>query len=260
MRPFFFGDSSAPLFGVYHPPQGAHPRAWGVVVCNPFGQEYLRAHRALRQLAARLAAAGFHTVRFDYFGCGDSAGDDDEGRVGRWIQDAAAAADEVEALSGSSRLALVGLRLGANVAAGLASRRAGVEQLVLWDPVLDGRRYLEELAAAHETWIREHARARPDGGAPAAAEVLGFPLPHALRAEIEAFDLGGSTCPAPRALVLTSGGADAGALYRSAGPEAVERVRVAGPPVWSRGDGLDESLVPAETLDVIAAAMVRSCG
>jgi len=111
MRPFFFGEAHEPLLGLYHPPAGSRPRRHGVAILNPFGQEYLRAHRTLRQLAERLALSGFHTLRFDYFGCGDSAGEDHEVRLSRGLDDVAAAVEELEEQSGSPRVALVGCGL-----------------------------------------------------------------------------------------------------------------------------------------------------
>ena len=52
-----------------------------MVLCYPGGQEYIRSRRAFRQLAIRLSSAGFPVLRFDYHGCGDSSGDDDEGKI-----------------------------------------------------------------------------------------------------------------------------------------------------------------------------------
>lgn len=261
MRPFFFGDSAQPLFGVYHPPAGPRPRRSGVVVLNPFGQEYLRAHRCLQQLAVRLAAEGFHALRFDYFACGDSAGDDLAGGLERWTEDAAVALEEMEAHSGSSRVALVGVRLGAALAVRLAERCSAVEQLVLWDAVQDGRRYLEELTQAHEDWIREHAHPRPGGSASSRAQLLGFPLSPGLRGEIEAVDLSPCRlCPTPYALVVTTEGRESGGPLFPDGAKpggSVDRKLLTGSPVWLRGDGMEGALVPAEALDVITAWLAR---
>ena len=55
MNPFFFGESERALFGLYHPPKSATVRELGVVLCYPMGQEYMRAHRAFRQLALILS-------------------------------------------------------------------------------------------------------------------------------------------------------------------------------------------------------------
>ena len=48
-------------------------RQSAIVLCQPLGHGYLRAHRAFRNLAVSLASQGFHVLRFDYYGCGDSA-------------------------------------------------------------------------------------------------------------------------------------------------------------------------------------------
>ena len=176
MKPFFFGDSARPLFGLHHPPSGGAPRRWGVVICNPFGQEYLRAHRSLRELANRLAGDGFHVLRFDYYGCGDSAGDSAEASLEQWLLDISAAIAEVKEASASPKFALVGLRLGATLSGLLARQRGDVERLVLWDPILDGAAYLKELRTAHEDWLRDHAQRRsgPGEGEPL-LEALGLP-------------------------------------------------------------------------------------
>src|SRR4029077_14090262 len=193
----------------------------------------------------RLSAAGFHVLRFDYFGCGDSAGEDHEGRLQRWRADIAAAIEEIEALSSSSRVALVGLRLGATLAPSAAP--PSVQRRLLWDPVLDGRRYLAEMTAAHDVWMREHARVRTDRGPqPTPDQRLGFPLPPALRAEIEAVEPG--HLRAARALLIATEGDEPDPRWGQDAPaDRLERVRVPCAPVWSRGgDGMEGALVPVE--------------
>ena len=262
MRPFFFGETAEPLLGLYHSPAGPRPRPVGVAVLNPFGDEYVRAHRSLRRLADRLAGAGFHVLRFDYFACGDSAGEDDEGRPGRWLEDAAAAVEELEALAGSSRVALVGMRLGASLAVELAGRRPGIDHLVLWDPVADGRRCLRDLEAAHETCMRENAR-RPAPVESEAPQVLGFPLPAPLRAEMEAIDLfRHAAAPAAHVLVLNTAGEAPTLFPDGARPGgSLDRERLPGAPVWRRGEGdaMESALVPVEALERIASWLVRRC-
>ena len=53
MTPMYFGSSTSPLYGVYHAPMG-HDRNQGVLLCYPFGQQYMRAHRAFRQMTTQL--------------------------------------------------------------------------------------------------------------------------------------------------------------------------------------------------------------
>ena len=119
MVPLYFGTSSARLFGVYHPAESAQHRSCGVVICPPFGHEYIRAHRLLRQLAVQLSRDGFHVLRFDYLGCGDSSGDPQTARPRSGRADIATAIDELRDTSEVRRVCLVGLRLGATLAARL---------------------------------------------------------------------------------------------------------------------------------------------
>lgn len=69
MNPFYFGARERQLLGIYEAAGAASNRA--VVVCHPWGSEYIHAYRAMRRLTKMLTARGIHTLRFDYFGTGD---------------------------------------------------------------------------------------------------------------------------------------------------------------------------------------------
>jgi pimeloyl-ACP methyl ester carboxylesterase len=226
-----------------------------VVICHPFGQEYLRAHRSLRELAGRLADAGFHVLRFDYHGGGDSAGEPGEARVEGWLEDTTAALDEVREAAGSARVALVGLRLGATLATLTARQSGGVEALVLWDPVTEGATYLRELRAAHRAWLADRAR----GAAIRDDEALGFPLSDLLVADLAGLSLDGAP-PSRRALVVSSDDDDGTlAAWSGAVPSSVERQRFPPAPVWLHAEGMERSLVPGELLDFVTAWLGSAC-
>jgi exosortase A-associated hydrolase 2 len=201
-EPFFFGGEDRSLFGVYHPPIAAADRDLGVVVCAPLGREYTKTHRALRQLAQRLARLGFHVLRFDYRGCGDSAGEPTEASLGSWAEDVSTAADELKDRAGLDKLGLVGLRLGATLALLAARERRDVEAIVLWEPVLDGRRHLAGLRQEQERWEAERGfspeKPAPDG----TLGLLGFPMGRALREGLERLDWSLKRRPARRGLLL----------------------------------------------------------
>jgi alpha/beta superfamily hydrolase len=74
MSPFYFGDSAKPLFGIYNPAHPAHDRQKALLICPAGFRDYMRSHRLLKQLAVSLSERGIHVLRFDYAGCGDSAG------------------------------------------------------------------------------------------------------------------------------------------------------------------------------------------
>jgi len=240
MNPFFFGTRQRRLFGVYTPGRataaGAGTRA--VVLCAPWGQEYLRAHRSLRQLGALLNQAGVHVLRFDYFGTGDSAGEMLEASLAGWEQDIETAIDELRDSTDAARVGLVGLRLGATLAARVAQRRRkDVDALVLWDPVVSGEGYLRELLV--------DAPARAAGLASGGHEVMGFALGEAMAAELRAVAMPVQELPA-RTLVVRSvqgPGEPLGAL-------AVEQVE--GQPAWLEDHHSGAGAVPVKVLQRIA--------
>jgi pimeloyl-ACP methyl ester carboxylesterase len=153
----------------------------------------VRAHRALRQLAARLAKEGTAVLRFDYTGAGDSAGDNEAGDVETWLGDVGAAVDEARRGAGVSRVTLLGLRFGATLAALAAAARDDVERLVLWEPVEQGASYLEAGRAEQLAWADLYASWRRLSRAEVedpGDEILGTRVTDAMRASIEGVDLG----------------------------------------------------------------------
>lgn len=127
------GTAARSLFALHDPPAVPPRRARAAVLCNPGSVELIYAHRALRHLALRLSRAGMHVVRFDYFGTGDSGGDESTITMEGMQRDVRAAIEAVRDISGAGRVDLLGLRLGANVAALVAEADSGIGSLVLWD-------------------------------------------------------------------------------------------------------------------------------
>ena len=203
--PIYFGEADRPLFGWYHPPAASLQRPMGVVLCNPLGEDMVRAHRPFRHLAETLAAAGFPVLRFDYDGTGDSAGDErDPERVSTWRGDIARAANELRARAGVQSLALVGLRLGGTLAALAATDLWGVDALVLWGAYDSGSAFVSESTRAHKM----HTMLEPasfSGGPPASdgQEALGFLMTSQTISDLAKVELlATSQSPAKRTFVL----------------------------------------------------------
>jgi dienelactone hydrolase len=237
-RPFFFGAADRRLFGCFHPPSAEVPRPMSVLISGPCGHEYIAAHRALRQLAVRLAQAGFATLRFDWYGLGDSAGASDAGTLAHWKQDLAAARAELGQLAGGSALAMIGVRLGAALA--LDAARTPSEPLVLWDPILKGQAWIAELRAI-------------SGEADARDEPMNIGLSPRLRDELEQLDLAGALPTPPADLLLVPGAAaraDSAALVEqlSARGTRADCREASYPPGWlERGS----AVVPASAIQAI---------
>ncbi len=142
--PFFFDQAGTSLFGVWHEPAG-EARRTPFVFCHPFGEEKLWAHRPYVTFARELAQRGHAVLRFDYRGNGDSGGRFSESSLSTAIADIGTAIDVTRARTGAAQVGLVGLRLGASLAFKVAAARTDVGPLVLWAPIVNGERYLQEL-------------------------------------------------------------------------------------------------------------------
>jgi alpha-beta hydrolase superfamily lysophospholipase len=140
MRPIEFGG----CFGWLHPGAGSR----GVVLCSPVGYEQLCIHRVWRGLADEIATAGMPTLRFDWHGTGESAGSDmDPARMLAWLESLRGAIQRLRQETGVSEIVLVGLRLGATLAALIAEEMDDIEGLALLAPVVSGKSYLREMRA-----------------------------------------------------------------------------------------------------------------
>lgn len=256
MKPFYFRNSGKSLFGIYHPPSSERALRCGVVICHPIGHEYIHGYRALRQLAHQLARAGFPVLRFDYYGCGDSAGDTVEGSLPQWIDDIRAAVKEVQSRGAVSKICLIGARMGATLSVLVGGERSDVETVVLWDPVVNGKRYLYDLIAQQQEWLDQRpTMIQPSGPQEQILEVLGFPINAALKEAIEQVDLLNlKVRPAKRVLTLesdkTHDGLQLSAHLKEAGTES-EYQHISMPRVWLRRAVGDNVVVPTPILRAI---------
>lgn len=252
------------MVGRLHRPMRLRPRSAAVVLCNPMGEEAARAHRLYRVLGGLLERAGYATLRFDYSGTGDSAGDADDATLEAWLDDIATAAKELGRAAPNARLVLVGLRLGASLAS-LACARHGLraKHLVLWDPVIDGAAYLKELAAGHRTFMEEElsggayrSTVKIDAnGAP--DEALGTPLGPALVQGLRSLDLTRERPDAEHVTVVSTRSASEvlsfhESLRSSPGIHWVEHLDSM---AWNSDAALNAATVPMDVLQTIVTTI-----
>jgi uncharacterized protein len=148
--PFFFPEGTSRLFGVYHAAAAGPPRL-PFVFCHPFGEEKLWTHRVFVTFARALSAQGHPVLRFDYYGNGDSSGTFADSSIATALEDLGVAIDTLKARTGATAVGLLGLRLGATLAASIAETRDDVHRLVLWAPIVDGARYAQDLLRINVT-------------------------------------------------------------------------------------------------------------
>src|SRR5438132_29140 len=123
IAPVVFGSADAPLLGILTLPAAGSATDRGVVMCAPLGLENVVYYRQLAVLARMLGDSGRPVLRYDWPGCGDSAGDDgDADRVEAYVASVDTAVQELRDLTGVRDVDLVGLRIGATLALAAAAR------------------------------------------------------------------------------------------------------------------------------------------
>jgi uncharacterized protein len=181
------------LTGILQTP-GDKNRKHGVLMCRPVGQEAVRTNAMFRAICERLVREGLSVLRFDYYGTGDSPGEEKAQDVDGLVADICSAHESL-VKDGFDSISWFGMRLGANAAAQAAQivKRAPA-RIVLWEPVLSGTGYLKSLLDGHrEELCREFGGVTwhqlvADGKAAEPAlpgDVLGFQYGAALIAQLQ---------------------------------------------------------------------------
>lgn len=154
--PFYFDNQR--LYGTYYPPK------WQVsgvkqslLICGPISYEYQCTHRILNLLAEKLAKSGVAVLRFDYWGTGDSLGEDFQADLSIWKENIIKAHEELRQRSGIDKPAVLGVRLGANLAYSLKDSLPA-SQWLLWQPVSHGRRHVSLLHKMHMSLLKDAGR------------------------------------------------------------------------------------------------------
>lgn len=256
MTPFLFGSNERMLYGAWHPSHSPSP-APAVLLCQPWGQEYVRCHRMIRALAVRLARQRTCSLRFDYSGTGDSEGADEDASLNGWVGDVIAAHEETRRRAGTDRVVWLGVRLGA-VAALLAAAKVVVRPvgLVLWEPIGTGAEYLADLALRHREALEASYTLAPSGLPPGDRdELLGFGLGERMRCELNELvlqqRLAGARLPPSTWILPTSPPAYVASPLAESG--ATTR-RFDHPIEWNAEESLNSALVPAEAVNLLLEA------
>lgn len=144
---------------------------------------------------------GYHVLRFDYMGHGDSDGDFEHSTIRTRLSDLACAVSTLRQEIGSETgVGLLGLRFGATLAAVHAESDPAIARLVMWDPITDGASYMQEIllsnlatqSAVHQQirFTREDLVAQMRAGN--MVNVEGYELSHALYDEASHLHLAGT--------------------------------------------------------------------
>jgi pimeloyl-ACP methyl ester carboxylesterase len=253
MLPIHLGADTRRLFGMFHARNPAMAARSAVLLCNPFGREAIQLHRLYRVLADRMSRVGCDVLRFDYYGTGESGGEDSDADLDLWAGDVLTAHAELLRRSGNHRVVWAGARLGATLAQRMAAR-APLARLVLLDPIADGRDYLDGLREQHaENLIESERRQLPplaatfrDDQTQFLDEASGFAVPRGFCDSLRAIRFAPDRVAADTVVICDSqtpnGRALAASVTRSPGVRLLN---------FSHGADWASSLVPPQVLNLL---------
>ncbi len=246
--PFVLPGEQGALLAVYFPPMPNTVPRGDVLVVPAFAEEMNRCRAMVSLQAHAWAAVGIGTLVVDPRGTGDSAGEFSDGDWNGWRNDLERGLAWLRD-HGNGCVALLGVRLGAIMAAELASRSTAPLRLVFWQPVINAKAYLTQflrirIAAEMDRadGIKSTDELRRSAADGQCVEVSGYSIAPALVADLDRISM-----PRPDDLRLSGIDwfevlPDAAATvprastklideFRAAGV-AVELRTVAGPPFW----------------------------
>ncbi len=144
-QPLFILNDGEKLFSIIHYPEIDQPLGC-YIFCHPFAEEKLWSHRVYVSFARKLVERGYLVVRFDMRGYGDSEGDFADISSKNHLDDIKTITDYVlNKFKEFDSVRLLGLRMGGALAALAAAEDSRVSQLVLWEPIINGERYMQEI-------------------------------------------------------------------------------------------------------------------
>ncbi len=158
IEPLFIGAPESQLYGVLHTHSDYCADKLPILICQPIGHEYMRCHRSVRILATELARKGYPVFRFDYAGSGDSAHQLQDVHLYYWKENIEFAKDYLLNRYSAKKCHIIAIRFGAALT--LTSNLQLIDKSILWDPVLEGKKYIEDLEAFHQHALNDLDRYR----------------------------------------------------------------------------------------------------
>ncbi|MFP4056078.1 MAG: alpha/beta fold hydrolase [Candidatus Brocadiia bacterium] len=146
------------LVGILHEPEG-QARGAGVVFIHGWSGYRAGPHRMFVEAARRLCAQGYHALRFDLRGRGDSEGQVAATDLDGMVDDARAARRFLLQETAVAATYWLGICSGGNVALGAASLEKDVDGLVLWStPLFAPQKSRGQEAVRRGMFFVEYAR------------------------------------------------------------------------------------------------------
>lgn len=138
LHPFRLHGSSGPLLAIYYPPLAERHPLGDVLLVPPFAEEMNRCRAMVSMQARAFSRLGIGTLVLDPSGTGDSGGDFCDASWELWRDDLKLGVEWLRRNANGCKT-LWGIRLGAIMASELAVQDSGIDRLLFWQPVVQGK-------------------------------------------------------------------------------------------------------------------------
>lgn len=138
------------IFFSYHPPDENKISGTGILICDAILEEKQDSRRAMVNFANMAAQKGYGVLRFDYRGQGESEGEFSDYSPYDTIEDIKFAFGELSSKIGISKIGIMGLRFGCNLAI-VAAEKIQPEFMIFWAPEVNSKNYAEFILRANLT-------------------------------------------------------------------------------------------------------------
>jgi hypothetical protein len=185
-EPCWLGATDRPLYAGLHRPALPSARC-GVLLAPPLLHEQPRSRRFLVEVASGLAALGLPCLRFDFFGTGDSAGGGEQLDFATMRADFDIAAEALRARAGVARVCVLAARGAALPLFAWLGAGGAPARVVLWEPIVDGLGWLNELEREDALERRSPKRYPLGRGIQVVNgddQLMGYPVSQRLRRDI----------------------------------------------------------------------------
>ncbi len=195
LEAFFLPSSPGQRFCLLYRPEAGVQLRGAVVHVHPFAEEMNKSRRMAALQARAMAAEGYLVLQIDLLGCGDSSGDFSDASWDAWVGDVVSACAWLRQKT-DAPMWLWGLRAGCLLASEVARRMDGAVNLLLWQPVVSGKQFLQqflrlkvagEMLAGDGKGMMEQLRQALAQGNP--VEISGYLLGSALANGLEKAEL-----------------------------------------------------------------------
>ncbi len=158
VEPFWHSDEEGTLSAVwYRGTKGITRPAAGVLVLQGIGPDEAAVSQGIKAIGVAVANLGFLTLSIEFAGNGQSPESLDQAAIHHRWQRQITAAVRFLRKGGATWVAVIAPRLAGGLAV-LAGQETPMDALVLWSPVLSGKRYIRELKMLQATASEDMAQ------------------------------------------------------------------------------------------------------